>query len=160
MRTRSKQMSQTCVKDDKSVNLRSRVSTRLKRSVSFGDVALGTSETTPPNNHRVLRSNGHSAEKYNGSNKIRSNGLNGSKVNGKMCNGNDVNFLISDTSLVEEQKRMEEMLAQEKRDLALAKKLQRQLGRQVINTGYTLRTAAKRQATLTELLPPAKNMRI
>ncbi|XP_077293825.1 uncharacterized protein LOC143916555 [Arctopsyche grandis] len=160
MRTRSKQVSQSCVKEDKSVNLRCRVSTRLKRSVSFGDVALGTGETTPPNNHRVLRSNGHSAEKCNGSDKIRTNGLNGSKVNGKVCNGDDVNFRIDDPSLVEEQRRIEELLAQEKRDLALAKKLQRQLGRQVINTGYTLRTAAKRQATLTELLPPAKNMRI
>lgn len=88
---------------------------------------------------------------------------NGMKLNGSNSevNGNLDEFEDIDPSLLEEQRRIEELIAQEKRDLALAKKLQKQLCRSdYISTGYTMRTATKRQATLNEMLPTPKKMKV
>lgn len=88
---------------------------------------------------------------------------NGMKLNGSNgeVNGNLNKFEDIDPSLLEEQRRIEELIAQEKRDFALAKKLQKQLCRSdYISTGYTMRTATKRQATLNEMLPTPKKMKV
>lgn len=88
---------------------------------------------------------------------------NGMKLNGSnsQVNGNLDEFEDIEPSLLEEQRRIEELIAQEKRDFALAKKLQKQLCRSdYISTGYTMRTATKRQATLGEMLPTPKKMKV
>lgn len=184
MTTRSNKLSQSfpkpIVKNEKTQN---RVSSRLKRSLSFnddkpqsasksnfdkiytnGDINDKNVEDAPSNctnnkYHRKLRNNGHPKNDPKTKTTHFHNRNGDAKLSDKDA---DVDFPLNDIdpSVLQEQKRIEEMIAQEKKDLALAKKLQRQLGGQVINTGYTLRTAAKRQATLTELMPPSKNMRI
>lgn len=187
MTTRSNKLSQSFPKQNvKNDKIQNRVSSRLKRSISFNDgkpqpatfdnvytngdindkdIEDDSSNCTNNKYHRKLRNNGHPNKNHtNGSVKAKAKTTHFHNGNGnaKSNKESDLDFPLKDIdpSVLQEQKRIEEMLAQEKKDLALAKKLQRQLGGQVINTGYTLRTAAKRQATLTEMMPPSKNMRI
>lgn len=147
---------------------------RIKRSLSFSDTEDCRKKPLKDNknvNGRNLRSNGNNRN-INGFINTDYEDFNKNTMNGRLRNRNcknstnslldsDAEISIEDIDplIIEEQKKIEAMILQEKKDLLLAKKLQKQMGNGSNYTGYTTRTAVKRQATLTEIMT-SKNMRI